>query len=51
MEPVAKSEMLIRRPVAEVFEAFISPLVKGFKLATSPERAKFISALQASAFL
>ncbi|HKU72968.1 MAG TPA: SRPBCC family protein [Pyrinomonadaceae bacterium] len=27
MEPVAKSEMLIRRPVAEVFEAFIDPAV------------------------
>jgi uncharacterized protein YndB with AHSA1/START domain len=25
MEPVAKSEMLIRRPVADVFEAFIDP--------------------------
>ena len=23
--PVAKSEMLIRRPVAEVFEAFVEP--------------------------
>jgi len=27
MEPVAKSEMLIRRPVAEVFEAFIDPAI------------------------
>lgn len=27
MEPVAKSEMLIRRPVAEVFEAFINPAI------------------------
>jgi uncharacterized protein YndB with AHSA1/START domain len=25
MKPVAKSEMLVRRPVAEVFEAFINP--------------------------
>lgn len=27
MEPVAKSEMLIRRPVAEIFEAFIDPAI------------------------
>ena len=27
MEPVAKSEMLIRRPVAEVFAAFIEPSI------------------------
>lgn len=27
MEPVAKTEMLIRRPVAEVFEAFIDPAI------------------------
>ena len=27
MEPVAKSEMLIRRPVQEVFEAFIDPAI------------------------
>ena len=27
MEPVAKSEMLIRRPVADVFEAFIDPAI------------------------
>ena len=27
MEPVAKSEMLIRRPVAEVFAAFIDPVI------------------------
>src|SRR5215472_10521420 len=26
-EPVAKAEMLIRRPVAEVFEAFIDPAI------------------------
>ena len=25
--PVAKAEMLIRRPVAEVFEAFINPTI------------------------
>ena len=25
MKPVAKSEMLVRRPVAEVFEAFVNP--------------------------
>ena len=27
MEPVAKSEMLIRRPVSDVFEAFIDPAI------------------------
>src|ERR1044072_5334584 len=27
MEPVAKSEMLIRRPVTDVFEAFIDPAI------------------------
>ena len=27
MEPVAKSEMLIRRPASEVFEAFIDPAI------------------------
>ena len=27
MEPVAKSEMLIRRPVANVFEAFVDPAI------------------------
>jgi uncharacterized protein YndB with AHSA1/START domain len=27
--PVAKAEMLIRRPVAEVFEAFVDPAVTG----------------------
>jgi uncharacterized protein YndB with AHSA1/START domain len=27
MEPVAKTEMLIRRPAAEVFEAFIDPAI------------------------
>jgi uncharacterized protein YndB with AHSA1/START domain len=26
-DPVAKAEMLIRRPVAEVFEAFVDPEV------------------------
>jgi uncharacterized protein YndB with AHSA1/START domain len=25
--PVAKAEMLIRRPIAEVFEAFVNPAV------------------------
>ena len=27
MEPVAKTEMLIRRPVADVFEAFVEPAI------------------------
>ena len=26
-QPVAKAEMLIRRPVAEVFEAFVNPVL------------------------
>ena len=26
-QPVAKAEMLIRRPVAEVFEAFVNPVI------------------------
>ena len=27
MKPIAKAEMLIRRPVAEVFEAFVNPAI------------------------
>jgi len=30
--PVAKAEMLIRRPVAEVFEAFVDPVLIWAKL-------------------
>jgi len=27
LQPIAKAEMLIRKPVAEVFEAFVNPAI------------------------